>query len=415
MLLPLLCALTAAAPGDAPTRTHPPSRPVEFIGAAAMPGDERDLSRLRFPLGGQHPHNRLGSLGSAIDYTGDDHVYLLCNDRGPADGAFNYSCRVQRVRILIDADAPEEQRIRCELLATTLLRNEQDEVFTGLASAFDPASEPSLWRRFDPEGVRCVRHPIADAPAGSFFISDEYGPWIVLFAPDGRLVRRLAVPAAFSITDPSGDPRLELPPHNRRGRQPNRGFEGLALTPDGRTLFAFPQSPLIQDGALDPSNERIGINIRVLALPSAAVADTLRQFVYQLEHPGDGVSEVLAIDDARLLVLERDGGPRPGTARRRGVHLADAAHATDVSSIESLPSAALPASIVPMTKSRLLDLTDPAFDLDSPRRGRMPDKIEGLCFGPDLADGRRTLIITTDNDLKPEHATWIWVFAVDVR
>jgi hypothetical protein len=43
----------------------------------------------------------------------------------------------------------------------------------------------------------------------------------------------------------------------------------------------------------------------------------------------------------------------------------------------------------------------------------MPEKIEGLSFGPALADGRRTLLVSTDNDLIPENPTLVWVFAQD--
>lgn len=390
------------------------SPPVEFIGAAAIAGDERDRSRLRNLLGGKHPHNRLGSFGSGIDFTGAEDVYLACADRGPADGAFDFACRVQRLRITIDPAAEADRRISAELLDTVLLRDEQGETLTGISSALDAAVPPQGWRRFDPEGIRLARGPVAQAAPGSFFICDEYGPWIVLFSADGRILRRLAVPNAFTIAAHDADPKRELPPRNRRGRQPNRGFEGLAISPDGRTLLACPQSPLIQDGALDAEHGRIGVNIRVLAIGTEPGAGTPRQFVYPLEHPRDGVSEVLALDDHRLLVLERDG--RAGAeARRRAVFLADASDATDVSAIEALPSRDLPPGVRPMSKRRLIDLMDPSFDLLDPQRGGMPEKIEGLCFGPDLPDGRRTLIITTDNDLKPEHATWIWVFAVDVR
>ena len=38
----------------------------------------------------------------------------------------------------------------------------------------------------------------------------------------------------------------------------------LAITPDGSKLYGFMQSPLIQDGALDKDNKRIGRNIRIL-------------------------------------------------------------------------------------------------------------------------------------------------------
>lgn len=44
-----------------------------------------------------------------------------------------------------------------------------------------------------------------------------------------------------------------------------------------------------------------------------------------------------------------------------------------------------------------------------------PEKIEGLAFGPDLADGRRLLIVTTDNDLSADTESWIWAFAIETR
>jgi hypothetical protein len=49
-------------------------------------------------------------------------------------------------------------------------------------------------------------------------------------------LRRLALPSKFFIAKPSSDPNAELL-NNTSGRQANRGMEGLAISPDGRTLF----------------------------------------------------------------------------------------------------------------------------------------------------------------------------------
>ena len=46
----------------------------------------------------------------------------------------------------------------------------------------------------------------------------------------------LAVPSKFLIANPSADPNTELL-GNTSGRQANRGMEGLAISPDGRTLY----------------------------------------------------------------------------------------------------------------------------------------------------------------------------------
>jgi hypothetical protein len=42
-----------------------------------------------------------------------------------------------------------------------------------------------------------------------------------------------------------------------------------------------------------------------------------------------------------------------------------------------------------------------------------PEKIEGLAFGPDLADGRRLLVVAVDNDFIAEKPILLHAFAVD--
>ena len=65
--------------------------------------------------------------------------------------------------------------------------------------------------------------------------------------------------------------------------------------------------------------------------------------------------------------------------------------------------------MIPVRKSVFLDLLDPAWALAGES---MPEKIEGLTFGPVLADGRQTLLVSTDNDFESAAASEIWVFAV---
>jgi len=133
----------------------------------------------------------------------------------------------------------------------------------------------------------------------------------------------------------------------------------------------------------------------------------MRELVYRLEKPKHGVNEIVALSDRELLVLERDG--KGGTETKfRSVFLIDLENATDVSNIERLGSRDLPAGVRPVHKRPWLDLLDPAHGLAGPT---MPEKIEGLALGPTLADGRRTLVVTTDNDLKAENPSWFWVFA----
>jgi len=77
----------------------------------------------------------------------------------------------------------------------------------------------------------------------------------------------------------------------------------------------------------------------------------------------------------------------------------------------------LPITITPVQKfvspSAFINLLDPAFGLQLNNANAIAEKIEGLAWGPDLADGRHLLYVVSDNDLNPNVATQIFAFAID--
>ena len=81
-----------------------------------------------------------------------------------------------------------------------------------------------------------------------------------------------------------------------------------------------------------------------------------------------------------------------------------------MSAIARLPSRGLPPGVKPVRKTLLLDMMESRFNLAG---ATMPEKVEGLAIGPDLADGRRLLLIASDNDYNPGMPTYVWAFAVD--
>ena len=114
----------------------------------------------------------------------------------------------------------------------------------------------------DPEAI--VR-----LPDGGFFIGDEYGPYIYRFSADGKICPPYGRPAAFiPLRHGAQNFSSEQPrPRRRRarsadpdtGRQNNQGFEGMALTPDGKKLVAVLQSataPGRRRFRRDPPNTR---------------------------------------------------------------------------------------------------------------------------------------------------------------
>jgi hypothetical protein len=297
-----------------------------------------------------------------------------------------------------------------------LLKTKAGEQFVGSLDKFEPAltgptgspEETGFMKipaRLDPEGIRV-------APDGTWWISEEYGPWIDQFSSEGVHLRRIELPERYRASKPAATYEAEMPPLVTRGRQPNRGLESLAISPDGKTLFTMTQSPVIQDGALNAENRREGLFIRILAVGIAASEPAFREYLYQLDDKRHGVNELLAASDHELLVLERDGA-KGAKAKCRRVYRVDLREVDDTMSavlakMDALPAKGAVTGVKPLTKTLELDLLDPSHSLAG---DDMPEKIEGLSFGPKMADGRRTLLVSTDNDLIPENPSIVWVFA----
>ncbi|GAB5406335.1 MAG: hypothetical protein Aurels2KO_45660 [Aureliella sp.] len=358
---------------------------VELIGVGSLSGQARDLSKIDDP--NNEGLNRLGGF-SALEYTGDNR-YIALSDRGPKDGAIDFKCRLHVLSIDVQNDSAS---VDVSLHETRMLTSARDLPFTGSSSVYD-ANQTSAGR-LDPEGIRV-------AGDGGYVISDEYGPQVIEFANDGKEKRRWKVPQYF-LAEQLAPTKAEENALNTKGRLSNNGLEGLARTPDGNWLGLM-QKPLMQDCVRDDDGGYSGVNCRMVELGQTRGS----QFVYQLDSPENKLNEILAISETTFLVIERDGEPGLDAKFKR-IMLIDTSGATDVASLDTLP-AELPESIVPVSKRVFIDLLDPAYGLAGEN---LPEKIEGLAFGPDLKDGRRLLVVCSDNDFVETNASQFYLFAI---
>ena len=91
----------------------------------------------------------------------------------------------------------------------------------------------------------------------------------------------------------------------------------------------------------------------------------------------------------------------PGTGNSIRLYRVALAGADDVNGVASLAGAL--DSIDPAAKTLLLDLDTLGIPLDN---------VEAMAFGPDLPDGRRSLILVGDNNFAPAQFTQFLLFAV---
>jgi hypothetical protein len=138
----------------------------------------------------------------------------------------------------------------------------------------------------------------------------------------------------------------------------------------------------------------------------------LAQFAYPLEPrtlepaPGklgdNGMSEILALPDGRLLVLERAGAQDAAGKWRFAVRLfaVDFSLATDVARITSLAKA----KVAPGAKRLVFDGAAPGQP--------WVDNLEGLARGRRLRNGHDTLVVVSDDNFSISQETQFWVFEI---
>jgi len=237
---------------------------------------------------------------------------------------------------------------------------------------------------------------VVDVGDGTFWVSEEYGPYVYHYTRGGRLLHVIRPPEAFipRRRDASGNPvenfSANSPPigvvynpspgNPISGRQNNQGFEGLAMSPDRKTLFVFLQSALIQD--LDPAAIALTRrNTRLLAYDLRHREPRLAgEYVVQLPLFQDqntttprlltaAQSELLALNDHQFLVLARDSSAGFTAARPasvyRSVDLIDISGATNIANTiyddpanSVAPLGVLRSTIVPAAYQKFLDIND---------------------------------------------------------
>ncbi|RRO99205.1 esterase-like activity of phytase family protein, partial [Corynebacterium bovis] len=239
----------------------------------------------------------------------------------------------------------------------------------------DADGKPYARGTVDPESIRVT-------PGGDLLWSSEgdadagIAPAVTLAGPDGQ--------ARLSYT---------IPEYHRpgpgRGIRNNQAYEGLTLTDGGRSAVVLTEGPLQQD-----SRNRLTVYDTATGMPRA-------EYAYQLDPAdpgadGRGATEILAVGDGTFLTLER--GYVPGQGTRGKLYRVRPGAATDV-----LGRPTLDGREVTVEKEELLDFSP---------HGENPDNIEGMTWGPDQPDGRRTLLVTTDDNFSRSQRSLVHTVAL---
>ena len=198
---------------------------------------------------------------------------------------------------------------------------------------------------------------------------------------------------------------------------PNYNFESLAFDSVHQYLWTIPESTLRKDGQPATPQNGLANQLRLMRLDWGKMKEDsnkeeyseqvsskkdsryMTTYAYQMDQPSThkkaeiyvmGVSELCALPDGRLLVLEREAfipKIKIGTFCKCKLYLINPLNSEEFSMKEKF------SSDTPFLKKRLLTEWKTSLSLSK----RSFANYEGMCLGPKLEDGSQVVILLSDS------------------
>ncbi|KAJ7466582.1 esterase-like activity of phytase-domain-containing protein [Mycena galericulata] len=275
--------------------------------------------------------------------------------------------------------AEAAQTLQLTYLNTTLEVERNNTKTSGLDPAAIRAAMPGAGTNplADPQmpiASTVEPHLVVDAEGlianadGTYWTSDEYGPYIYTFSGDGHLIQTIEPPAAILPFDSKGNLNFTANVDPATGRAANQGFEGLTLDVTTHTLYAMLQSATVQDGELQYTR-LLAYNVSQPSVAVPLIGEWIVPLPVSSKGKVEASSEIHFVAPHTFLCLARDGNGHGGSGddiKYKHADLFSIVNATDIHgtafdlpATPAAPKGKLSSKIVPATYVSFVDYADP--------------------------------------------------------
>lgn len=339
------------------------------------------ISSIEIPFDETFQNTKVGGL-SGIDYDAkNDLYYLISDDRSMFNDSRFYTAKINLFEDKIKSFAFQN---------VTYLKDETGNSYGNWNNSPTTSS--------DPEDIRFnakTNTLVWSSEGARVETADKevlQNPSLNFMDLKGDFLGNITLPENLKMQ------KLEKGPRN------NGTLEGITFDKDYKNIYTNIEEPLFEDG--DQANTSKGGLIRLYQFDAKTKKNTA-QFGYQLEpiarEPNpkgafgvNGISAIQYYGKNQLLVVERSysTGTQACTVK---VFLCDLKKATNVKNYPSL-------------QNQKLELASKKLILNMDDMGIFIDNIEGLTFGPKLANGNPSIIFVSDNNFSDKQKTQVLVF-----
>lgn len=287
---------------------------------------------------------------SGITYLGDNR-YAVVSDKSATDGFFIFDIQL-------------------------------DSLSGSIISVTNQGFKSSATANRDQEGIAYV------PSTNTIYISGEQDNRILEYSLDGKHTgRQLSIPEVFSTATP------------------NYGFESLTYNPRTHLFWTTTESTLPPDGTqASPSNSVVN-HLRLQSFNDSL--QPVSQYLYDMDVPtahssssnyAMGVSELCAMDDGRIIVLEREfyvSRAKLGSFVNCKLYIVS-------------PAASAPNTLLPKTQLLQFKTNLSLFNYSIAN-------YEGMCLGPRLSDGSQVLVMVSDSQNQYKGVLYDWFKTIVIK
>ncbi|MFV5698467.1 esterase-like activity of phytase family protein [Flavobacterium sp. ZT3R17] len=339
------------------------------------------ISSLEIPFNQTFQDTKVGGL-SGIDYDAkNDLYYLISDDRSAFNDSRFYTAKIRLFENKLES---------INFQSVTTLKNETGKSFGNWNTNPTTAADPEDIR-FNPK-----TNSLVWSSEGARVVTTDklvlQNPSINFIDLKGNFLGKAKLPANLEIQKEEKGPRN------------NGTLEGITFDTKYKNIFTNIEEPLFEDG--DQANTSKGGLIRLYQFNAKTKKNTA-QYAYKLEpialEPNpkgafavNGVSAIQYYGKNQLLVVERSysTGTQACTIK---VFLCDLKKAANIKNYGSL-------------KNQHFELAPKKLMLNMDDLGIFIDNIEGITFGPKLANGHQSIIFISDNNFSEMQKTQVLVF-----
>lgn len=233
---------------------------------------------------------------SGIRYLGDGE-YLVLVDNGFGSSANSPDAMLQFHKVRPDWETGKVT------LTESVFLHDPDAILPFPIVTEASSSRYLTGADFDLESIQ----PVGD----HYWFGDEFGPYVFATDAQGKVVDFHPAVVAGEVVQSPDNHAVRMPATPAEVAYPvrrSRGFEGMAVSVDGSTLYPLFEGPLWDAEAGNWENHEGREYLRIIAFDIESREFTGQEWKYLLEENGHNIGDFNMIDEHRGLIIERDGG-----------------------------------------------------------------------------------------------------------